>query len=429
VTTRFEETWENTPLVCHDIFTGDTLWTRELGGRNNGTSVPLGFKNNVVYASNYTGGAGKDLLYALNAENGDIIWVNDIGIIGAYYLGCTFTDNGDFILPISNDRVARFNHKNGDTLWTVKRLVFATPSYCGLSIYKETAYGWELGPSNEAMIVAIDIKTGKKRYRIEIPRTGSPKPYAVGPLPVIDSDGIIYVHKSNDNLVALRDNVDSLSIIWSDTIRDGGTGKPALGPDGSIYFTNHKRIMKADTKTGKIIDSSMIIVVDTNYDINGHYAIDAKGTVYFNPCYHQIYFAFKYDLQLNWTDSIKHISYGGPALSKHGLLAVAGADDILRVFRPVNLQTNKSIKTNKKIPILHQCYPDYFIFKCHITQHTKVKLVLYNVLGQQVYCAEKASVNPGYHTKRINIPSGSGQYIYKIYMGSDYFTDKITVIK
>jgi len=52
VTTRFEETWEKTPLVCHDIFTGDTLWTRELGGGNNGTSVPLGFKNNVVYASN-----------------------------------------------------------------------------------------------------------------------------------------------------------------------------------------------------------------------------------------------------------------------------------------------------------------------------------------------------------------------------------------
>ena len=70
VTYRYDFT--NGPVVCHDIATGQTLWTRDLG-QPGGRSQPVGFRDGQVYAVEFDG-TYPDTLYALADSDGSTTW-------------------------------------------------------------------------------------------------------------------------------------------------------------------------------------------------------------------------------------------------------------------------------------------------------------------------------------------------------------------
>jgi len=432
ITRVIESTSEDAPIICYDVFSGEMLWSLDFGGGPHSTSTPLGFRNNIVYASNWFGDASKgDTLYALNAENGEILWKSKTLILGQYYTGIAFTENGDIVLPLP-DSVARINHENGEYIWCIKRYI-PVPTWCGLAIFGKTAYTWE-GPFGKPLvIIAIDVETGNIKYQKEIPIAGSVGLNAPT-TPVVDNKGTIYSLRPENNLVALQDNGDSLSILWNIPIEEGGYTELAIGPDGSVYFTNHKRIMRANPLTGNIIDSSIILKPTTPQYFSGHFAIDDNGTVFFNNGGNfsegKLY-SLSSALEVNWADSIYHMQYGGPSISSHGILAVAGANNILRVYRPENLDINNHFTTFKP-EVTHFCSTEYITFKYYIQNHTSVKLILYNLRGQQIYSLENMPSSPGLNTlsnKEIPEKFGVGQYIYQLNIGKKSISKSITIVE
>jgi hypothetical protein len=67
VTMRFLN-MDNAPIVCYDLLTGDLLWEKEFTGMA-GRSLPVGFRDNRVYAVRYTESL-QDTLYAFSADDG-----------------------------------------------------------------------------------------------------------------------------------------------------------------------------------------------------------------------------------------------------------------------------------------------------------------------------------------------------------------------
>jgi len=422
------------PIVCHDLFNGDTLWTLDFPGGYHSYSIPLGFRNNVVYASNWFGDlVNGDTLYAINAENGEIIWRSNVFILGDYDLGAVFSEKGDLILS-TPDSVTRINHLNGRRIWCIKRSVPVVSSYNGLTVFKDKIYGWFLGPLNTLQIISISIDNGDIKDCIDIPSTNPPVSLLTGPLISVDDNGIIYALRAEDNLVAIKDNNDKLSILWNIPIRNGGDTNPALGPEGSIYFINHNKIMRANTENGKIIDSSITVNADTSKYLNGYFAIDGKGTVFFNNHnydYGKLY-SFSENLELNWTDHIKGIGHGGPALSKHGLLAIAGADNFLRVYKPVNLKSNNLSMHYKNTTVSCSVFPQCIAFNYYVKYNSNVRLLLYNSKGQEIYNLTNLPNTPGFNTMKItnsNFNFCNGIYLLKLNIGAETKTGTFTIIK
>lgn len=388
----------------------------------------MGFKNNVIYALNWLE-TMKDTLYAINADNGTILWRSTFGIAALYITGLVFTKNND-IITADLSKIARINHKDGDTLWCIER---HTPglTWVGLALFEGIVYGWEGVVGTEFSIIAIDAETGIKKYKKAIPSAGIINLHATT-IPIVSKDTIIYALRPENNLVALKDNGDSLSILWSIPIIDGGNSKPSIGPDESVYFTNHKKIMRASPE-GKIIDSSIIIQSEAVQYQNGYFAIDANGTIYFNNnTYNGVLFSFTKDLQLTWTDTIKGISHGGPALGPNGLLAIAGADNILRVYKPENLFSNYQYSLNLKPHVLCMCSKGYITFKYYIQEYTGVKLLLYNTRGQEIYAYENMPNSPGFHCvniKDINENYGNGRFIYQLIIGNKSISNTVSIVK
>jgi outer membrane protein assembly factor BamB len=68
----------NAPVVCHDLYTGQFLWSKDVT-YGAGRSVPLGIKNGNVYVVRYTE-SNNDSLIALNVVNGERVWATKPGI-------------------------------------------------------------------------------------------------------------------------------------------------------------------------------------------------------------------------------------------------------------------------------------------------------------------------------------------------------------
>ncbi len=426
VTMRGDDYWLHImPMVCHDIYTGEVLWTQEFEGDGRSPTNPIGFKDNVIYASNWQGGSGEDTLYALNAANGDIIWKNGIGIHGSPYLGCTFLENNDFLVTLKYGGIACFNHITGDTIWTIENLVPIIPAYCQISVFKNTAYIWEF--SDALSIVALDVRNGNKKYRMSLPNTFPPSNLMKGTFPVINGDGIIFLHRANNVFVAIKDDNEKLSVLWCDTIRGAGETSPAIGPDGSVYYVKNYKIMRADPDDGTILDSSMIMFPDSITEPVINFAIDANGTIFCNVTFSQNkLFSFTKDLKLNWTDTIPVISHGGPALSSSGLLAVAGKGDLLRVYKPKDLNVADTKLTSTDFIISNKLNSLSFLF--NLDKALNVNLSIYNIRGQQIYHSNNSVNTSGFYEIEVKDLS-SGQYISRVELGSETIVRKVNVVQ
>ncbi|MFO7650208.1 MAG: PQQ-binding-like beta-propeller repeat protein [bacterium] len=334
VTMRFQSI-DYAPIVCHDLFTGETLWTRDFPGANS-RSVPIGLRDNRVYAINFQE-SRHDTLYCLDAENGEIVWRGRMTVEMSISESVTFAENGDLLVNASDFRIARLDHTDGDTVWTTYRLWPVTGS-TDICVYESTAYAW-WGDMGTLRLAAFRLSDGrlKDTIRIEDTHPGGPMAQAA---PMVGPDGTIYAHKVGDNVTAIRDDGDSLRTLWVAPISgEGEFFSPfshfAVGPDSTIYAASYGRIIRLNPSTGAVMDSSDFVQDTSGVLFNVRLAVDAAGQVFLATGQDAGgLYCFSPDLRPNWFEPIRRVNTSGPAIGPGGILAVAGDGTELRVYAP-----------------------------------------------------------------------------------------------
>jgi outer membrane protein assembly factor BamB len=332
VTTRFQSI-DYAPIVCHDLATGETLWTRDFPGANS-RSLPIGFRDGRVYAINFQE-SQHDTLYALDASDGHILWRGQITTWMSITESASFADNGDVLVSAADFKIARVNAATGDTVWTTSR-VWPVSSSADVCVRDTTVYAYS-GDIGSLFINAWDLATGRFKYRTRIEDThpGGPLPQTA---PMVGDDGTVYAHKPGDNVTALEDTGDSLRVLWTHEVSGDAYHYSifshfAVGPDRSVYCGSNGRIQRLDPATGVCTDSSPFIQDPTSIYFGLRMAIGPDGTVYVTTgTQNAALYSFTPDLQLNWADTIPNLNTSGPALAQ-GVLAVAGAGTTLKAYR------------------------------------------------------------------------------------------------
>jgi outer membrane protein assembly factor BamB len=330
----YRDNFTTSILVCHDLETGDTLWTLDFPG-SGGRTLPAGMHDGKVYVVNLQNTA-PDTLYAYDAADGSLVWRCPCPVSMYLSESATFADDGDLIIPLEGFATARINHLAGDTVWTTPR-VWPVSGSADATVGDSHWYcfgGALVGGSLK--LYSFDVATGHKLDSVPIEDThpGGSAPYGniiVGP------DQVLYAHRCGDNVTAVEDSGNSLRIRW---VYDVGESlhspfaQLACGPDSSVYALAHGRIIRLDPATGTPRDSSPYIK-DPAAVFAVHMAIGADGTVYAtNGGYSRgALYAFTPDLRVLWVESIPNVSTSNPAVGPGGELAIAGSGTDLRVYR------------------------------------------------------------------------------------------------
>jgi outer membrane protein assembly factor BamB len=332
VTTRFQSI-DYAPVVCHDLSTGETLWTRDFPGTNS-RSIALGVQDSVVYAMNFQE-SRHDTIYALSARDGSIIWRGATTVEMSISESVTFCPDGDILVTGSGFRICRLSSADGSIVWSTPRVWPVTGS-CDICVHGNRAYAYK-GDIGSLYLNSCDLATGTfiDSVRIQDTHPGGPLPQAA---PMVGPDGTIYAHKVGDNVTAIRDFGDSLHVLWVHEISGEGEyfsafSHFAVGPDSTVYVASYGRIQRLDPGTGAAIDSSDVVQDPSGVLFNVRLAIGADGTVYLATGQDAGgLYAFSPSLEQLWFEPIPNVNTSGPAIGAGGVLAVAGAGLTLKVY-------------------------------------------------------------------------------------------------
>lgn len=333
VTTRFASA-DYAPVVCHDLETGDTLWTRDFPGTNS-RSIALGFMDSTVYAMNFQE-SRFDTLYALNARTGEVIWRGATTVEMSISESVTFCPDGDVLVTGSNFRLCRLNSSDGSVVWSVPRVWPVTGS-ADACVYGDRAYAYT-GDIGSLRLGSYDLTDGHlvDTVRIQDTHPGGPMAQAA---PMVGPDGTIFAHKVGDNVTAIEDLGESLHVRWVHAVSgDSEYFSPfshfAVGPDSTVYVASRGRIQRLNSTDGTVLDSSSFVQDTSGVLFNVRLAVGADGRVYLATGSNAGgLYAFESDLSQKWFVPIGNVNTSGPALGPGGVLAVAGAGTTLKVFR------------------------------------------------------------------------------------------------
>ncbi len=315
------------PIVCHDLETGFELWQRDFPGVNS-RSVPRGFKDGFVYATNFQE-SGADTLYALNASDGSIAWVSEVFCERGIVWTASFTENGDLVVPITGNDLARVDHTDGSAVWITERNIPNTGAE-GTCIFGGKVYGFEGFINTDKTVTAWDAETGVYLYSSAgLPGDGDQEvPMTLGP------DGTIYVKRDGGALYALQDTGEGFTILWASPLGHVFySGHIGVGIDGSVYMADGAQIVRLDPATGAELDRSASLVSTST--LNPRFVIDNSGTLFVGNggSTDGRLFSFAPDLSQNWSLMVPGLTRGGPAMGRFGTLVIAGNGFELMAFR------------------------------------------------------------------------------------------------
>ncbi|HHT9115501.1 MAG: PQQ-binding-like beta-propeller repeat protein [Planctomycetes bacterium] len=205
-------------------------------------SPTLSNDGNTIYVG--SGDRNKDeggTLYALNSNGTLTLQWKKENLDGARVSGAVVGTDGT-IYATGSGKVHAFD-KNGNKLWESDKDTASslTPSLSSDgTLYVGTSGG---------IVYAINASTGKTKWSYQTGQnpdfTGNPKDPQYGILAtiVIGADGIIYVGAMDGVMHAL--NTDG-SVLWKYTTGDNiNENCPAIGPDGSLYFSSADKYIYA----------------------------------------------------------------------------------------------------------------------------------------------------------------------------------------
>jgi outer membrane protein assembly factor BamB len=419
------------PIVCHDLDTGEELWSLDFEGTNS-RSVPRGFRDGRIYATNFQE-TGHDTLYALDPDSGAIIWraekTVDLGIVWAV----VYDSAGNIIIPGSGAHITKIDKSDGNIIWDIPRAQPNTGAE-GLVVFGNTLYGWTGYINTPKKVTAWNLADGTEKYSsATLPGDGDQET-----TPTIGPDGTIYALRDGGQLHALRDNGGGFDELW--TVSISGTGPTAqfgIGIDGSVYRPDGTTLVRLDQNSGQVIDRSVDLI--STPPLSPRITVDASGELYVinGTSSEGMIYVLSPALEIIWSEPLPYNYYSGPALGENGTLAVAGNGDILRVYK-----TQTAIHFDDPIPLnfeLVQNYPNpcnsstvitfYLLRPCH------VRLQIFNPLGQLV----KRLVDDYHSMGEYSITwdgkdnqeqiVGSGVYFYRLQAGGKSLTRRMAIAK
>ena len=415
----------NAPVICHDIFTGQLLWTKDVTGLS-GRSLPLGIRDGKVYVMRLTESL-YDTLYALNANNGNLIWRANVTTDNYITASASFASNGDLFVE-GFFKMYRIDHTTGSMIWETN----ITPLVMGMSeisVYNNTGYVWENigGVSN---VTAINITNGQRKYSRPITDT-HPGGAIVQCALMVGANGVIYAQKQEDNVTALQDNGTALTVLWEREIFGNAPfSLMCTGPDGSVYAPSNGRIIRINASNGQIIDSSAVISstpglfqLRTSAAANGMiYATNGESNVY----------AFNSSLQQIWSDVVPNLNTSGAPIGTNGFIAVSGGG-IIKVYGSISSGIqNELIQPNSLV--LKQNYPNPFnpqtTIEFELPERNFTSLTIHNVNGQVIQTLLSSVIDKGMHKiswKPVGL--SSGVYFYTLTSGNLRQTKRLSIIK
>lgn len=417
-------------LACHVARTGDTSWTRNYA--DNGVMIVMGFKDNKIYARNFQQ-QGFDTIYAINPDNGEVIWKSRHTVERGIIWSAAFADNGDLIIPGSGTKsVMRINYLTGDTVWTRYRIIPNTGAEC-MCVMGNTVYTFEGGITTPKRLMAIDITNGAiKYYSQSLPGDGDQEiPFSIG------RDGTIYIVRDGGNLHALKDSGTGFIELWNRPL-PGAVGTYSTFSvmlDDDLVIGAGKRIYKVDNVNGNIIDSTEDLI--SGGTLNARIAVDAYNAIYVgngasNPSEGK-YFAFDQELNTLWTDPVPYNYYSGPALFYPGGVLYCGAGNLITcVARHSGInEGNENLPSSVR---LLENFPNPFNpstnIRFDLLSSQKVEVRIYDLLGNLVEILYSGYMRDGtndltWHAK----DRSSGMYICRIITDAGTASRKMMLVR
>lgn len=328
VTMRYNFSPMQGPLVCHDLRTGDTIWTwlHKPGGKY----VPVGVKQGRVYCRDFRE-TGHDTIYCLDAGTGALLWQSrwtaPLGIIW----DAVFTADGDPVIPGGEHGVMRLNRLTGDTVWTLDR---PTPNTGAewMAAHDTVLFTWKGFINTPKKLLAISLNSGRiLDSTAALPGDGDQEqPLTIGP------DGTIFAQRDGGLLYALRHTDSGFIELWT----RGGGGSVWMNygssPDGGfVYIPVGRRLHKVDAATGADVTTSAELV--TGGDLVPRISVDRDGRLYVMATTgtgEGRLWALDPDLQPLWSEDYGYSYYSGPAIGDSGIVVVAAAGATIRAYTP-----------------------------------------------------------------------------------------------
>jgi len=410
-------------IVTFNFISTTPIWTF---GENSGVNVIMGINNNNVYVRDFQQN-GIDTIFALNADNGTLVWKSRFTVERGIIWTAAFAGNGDLIIPGSGTRrIMRINFLNGDTVWTNRRIIPNTGAEC-MCVNGNTLYAFEGGLTTPKKIIAIDVNTGITKYSSQnLPGDGDQEiPFTVS------RSGVVYCIRDGGLMHALKDNGTGFTQLWSRNVLHpvGTYSQIAIGKDSSVYIPYGRKIYKLNHQNGAAIDSSVEIA--SSGTINPRFAIGKSGYIRVgngasDPSQGK-YITFNSSLQ-----TLKEIpssfnyycgpTPGGGILTPHILMAGAGTEIKAEYIIISNISTlSTSVPDGFE---LFQNYPNPFNpntkIKFDITGDLRgetqdVVLVVYDQLGREVTTLVDSKLSPGSYSVEWDASDfPTGIYYYKL---------------
>jgi len=315
------------PIVCHDLETGAELWQLDFPGTNS-RSVPRGFRDGLVYATNFQE-TGADTLYALDAADGSIEWKSEVFCERGIVWSVSFTEDGDLIVPTVGNDLARVSRLDGSRVWVAPRNIPNTGAE-GTCVFDGKVYGWEGFLNSPKTVSAWDAETGAYLYSSEaLPGDGDQEvPLVLGP------DGTVFAKRDGGALHALRDTGSGFTTLWTSPLGHVTySGHLGVGQDGSVYLADGSTVVRLSGGEGLEIGRSAPLVSGST--LNPRFVIGQDGTLYVGnggSADGRVY-ALTPELSELWSVAVPGLTRGGPAMGRFGTLVVAGSDFTLKAFR------------------------------------------------------------------------------------------------
>ena len=421
-------------VAAYNSFSFNTSWTY---GSETGVFVVMGFNDDKVYVRDFRQN-GNDSIFALNADDGSVIWRSDFTVERGIIWTAVFADNGDLILPGSGaKRIMRINHMNGDTVWTNSRIIPNTGAE-NMCVNGNTLYAWQGGLTTPKTIIAIDINAGQIKYSSNtLPGDGDQEI----PMTVSES-GVVYCIRDGGLMYALKDNGNGFTELWNKIVPHpvGTYSQIGINRDSSVYIPFEKKVYRLDHTNGNAIDSSAELI--SSGTMNPRFAFDGSRNVYIgngasDPSQGKYFF-----LEANLQGLIKEIPmpynyYSGPAeggeLSNPKIL-ICGAGNEIRSYEYFLQGISGSESQSPDQFTLHQNFPNPFnpvtIIKYQCIMYNEVSLKVFDVLGNEIVTLVNEKQNAGSYSVTFDGSSlSSGVYFYRLDAGDFSETKRMILTK